>query len=193
MSVDQAARQLGRQVSELERIAAASARRGKTPERSALERIAIESAADAREALRVFRDRGDEAAGAERDYRKVQLHTSELLAHLKATGITVTPEPDAYIWKTWPVIRRADGEPYPPPADASVGEMKTAKQFEVALNALCADARYERDTKLHRSRSAGKAIAMFDRIINLMQSLMRTDALEDRIDGADIPWEDEEP
>jgi hypothetical protein len=190
VTADPGERALQQRTSQLEQIARRSARAGKTPERVELERIAVESAADARAALRYYRDRGEEAAAGERSYRKLQLQVSELLAHQKANGQDRLPAAD---WPGWQGLPLLDGAEL---ADTWVGDLRTAKAFEVALNAIAADARYVRDTTLHRSRSAGKALTMFDRIINLMQSLMRQEALDERTSqndpAAQLGWDDDE-
>lgn len=188
---------IGKRVSQLEDVAK-RLRPGKTPERVQLEHIAIESAADGRDALRIYKDRGDEAGDTERAYRKMQYALSEVLAYCKAQDMERTPGAEWPGWNTYRSIvvgtgkAATDEHPAPPPAGMWVGELKTAKAQEIVIDGICADARYARDTALARSRSAGKALAMFDRIINLMQSLMKQDALEDRIgagNAGELGWD----
>jgi hypothetical protein len=169
-------------------------------------RVATDAAVDGRKAIKVYKLRGKVAAAAERDYRKRQMATGTLLAHMRAQAETHTPPAD---WDGWEGFLRAmrcwdeDGVPEPDevwrarpvPADLEVGALDLAKGFETALNGLCADARYIRDTTLHASRSAGKALAMFDRIVNLMQSVMKGDKVEERLTSglsSDLGFDDDE-
>lgn len=202
MSANEVSRQLARRVSQLE----AMLKQPASAELREVARVATDAAVDGRKAIRVYKLRGMVAAAAERDYRKRQMATGTLLAHMRAQGDTTTPPED---WPGWEGFRRSmrcwdeHGVPEPDdvwrarsiPAGLEVGALDLAKGFEKALNGLCADARYFRDTTLHASRSAAKALAMFDRIVNLMQSVMRGDRVEERLTSGlstDLGFDDDD-
>lgn len=192
---------LGRRIARIE----AAMKQPASPELRAVAKLATDAAVDGRQAIKVYKQRGFVAAKAESHYRKRQMATSALLAHMKAQGETVTPPED---WEGWEGFRRSmrewvDDVPEPDevwrarrvPAAISVGDLSLAASFKAALDGLCSDARYTRDTTTHAARSAGKALAMFDRIVNLMQSLMKGDAVEERLTSglsSDLGFDDDD-
>jgi hypothetical protein len=202
MSANDVARDLGRRISQLEHLMKQPA----SAELRQVAKVATDAAVDGRQAIRVYRARGFAAAEAERDYRKRQMATSALLAHMKAQGEMVTPEE---AWDGWGGFRRAmrnlnqHGVPEadsvwrqrPVPHSITVGDLSLAASFKAALDGLCSDARYMRDTTAHAARSAGKALAMFDRIVNLMQSVMKGDKVEERLTSGlatDLGFDDDD-
>jgi hypothetical protein len=164
-----ALRGIQRRLSQLEGLA----RSPKTPERRELEALAVKAAGDGRVALQVYRRRAETLAAAERAYRYRQGAVHVLLASMRSKGQPVTPGPDEEVWKTWTAG--------PPPAGIEVGDLSLAKSYEVVLNWLCADARHDRDLAEGLFRGAAKAIALFDRIVNLMQSVMKGEDAEQRL------------
>lgn len=202
MSTNDVARDLGRRISQLERLVAQPA----SSELREVARVATSAAVDGRKAIKVYKLRGKKAAEAERDYRKRQMATSALLAHMKAQGETQTP---GETWPGWEDFRRSMRnrdergvfEPdavwrgRPVPISIKVGDLTLATSFKAALDGLCSDARYMRDTTTHAARSAGKALAMFDRIVNLMQSVMKGDKVEERLTSglsSDLGFDDDD-
>jgi hypothetical protein len=202
MSANDVARDLGRRISQLEGLMKQPA----SAELRQVAKVATDAAVDGRQAIRVYKQRGFVAAKAEQHYRLRQMATGALLAHMKAEGQTVTPFQD---WDGWEGFRRAmrarddQGvfEPEevwrarPVPISITVGDLSLAKSYEAALNGLCADARYIRDTTAHAARSAAKALAMFDRIVNLMQSVMKGDKVEERLTSGlatDLGFDDDD-
>lgn len=202
MSQNDVARDLGRRISQLESLMKQPA----SAELRQVAKVATDAAVDGRQAIRVYKQRGTVAAVAERDYRKRQMATSALLAHMKAQGATTTPGED---WDGWEGFRQAmrnwdqHGTPEadavwrarPVPISITVGDLTLAASFKAALDGLCSDARYMRDTTTHAARSAGKALAMFDRIVNLMQSVMKGDKVEERLTSGlatDLGFDDDD-
>lgn len=195
-------RLLGRRVAQLE----AMAKQPASAELRQVAQVATEAAVDGRKAIRVYKLRGQQAVHDERAYRKRQGATGTLLTHLRATGHEVTPPADDPMWLDFRRAMRCEDEhgvPEPDevwmkrsiPAGIRVGDLNLAKSFEVQLNALCSDARYQRDMSAHGLRSAGKALAMFDRIVNLMQSVMRGDKVEERLTSglaSDLGFDDDD-
>lgn len=203
MSQENVVQLLGRRVAQLEAMAKTP---GVSAEAKAVQKVAVDAAVDGRKAIRVYKQRGAVAAQAERHYRLRQMATSALLAHMKAQGEVVTPGED---WDGWEGFRRAMRqrdergvfEPddvwraRPVPVSITVGDLGLAASFKAALDGLCADARYMRDTSAHAARSAGKALAMFDRIVNLMQSVMKGDRVEERLTSGlaqDLGFDDDD-
>lgn len=183
MSANEVATMLGRRVARIE----AMLKQPASAELRAVAKVATDAAVDGRQAIKVYRQRGEAAAATERDYRKRQMAVQVLLASMRSSGQTETPPVGDPIWSHW----TAD----PPPAGIEVGDLSLAKSFEVVLNGLCADARHDRDVALHAARSAGKALAMFDRIVNLMQSVMKGDKVEERLTSGlaeDLGFDDDD-
>jgi hypothetical protein len=202
VSNNEVGRQLGRRVSQLE----AMLKQPASSELREVARVATDAAVDGRKAIRVYKLRGVVAAQREREYRTRQMATSALLGHMKAQGDTITPPED---WEGWEGFRRSmrtrDEHNVPEPDEiwrarpvpfaTEVGDLKLARSFSAALDGLCADARYHRDTTRHAALSAGKALAMFDRIVNLMQSVMKGDRVEERLTSGlatDLGFDDDD-